>query len=175
MYTFNGKGEFTLIEMEDDFFNLQGRMVQIMDERDRLVAATVFSAIVAMENNSDTVQFQVSRRGVDVLINGERLVFGDLRELTLNGVTVSSLGNNTYAATFGSGAYVQVREELEYLSVLIVSLPDSFRNRTRGLMGTFNGDASDDLLPRNGSIPLSLDSTLQTIHEEFGLTCKCSF
>ena len=174
-YTFNGKGEFTLIETEDDFFNLQGRMVEITDNNDRPSSATVFSAIVAKENNSDTVQFQVSRRGVDVLINRERLIFGDLQELTLNGVTVSSLGNDTYAATFTSGAYVQVREELDYLSVLIVSLPDSFRNLTRGLMGLFNGDASDDLLPKDGSIPLPLDSSLQMIHEEFGLTCKWFF
>ena len=171
-YTFNGKGEFTLIETEDEIFTLQGRMVEVTDDNDQSVDATVFSAIVAKENNSDTVQFQVSRRGVDVLSNGDRLVFGGLRELTLNGVTVINLGNNTYAASFTSGAYVQVQEELGFLSVLIVSLPDSFQNLTRGLMGSFNGDTSDDLLPKGGSTPLPLNSSLQMIHEGFGLTCK---
>ena len=171
-YTFNGKGEFTLIETEDEAFTLQGRMVEVTDENDQPVQATVFSAIVAKENDSDTVQFQVNQHGVDLLINGEQLVFDDLQQLTLNGVTVINLGNNTYAASFASGAYVQVREELGFLSVLIVSLPDSFQNLTRGLMGSFNGDTSDDLLPKGGSTPLPLNSSLQMIHEGFGLTCK---
>ena len=171
-YTFNGKGEFTLIETEDEIFTLQGRMVEVTDDNDQPVDATVFSAIVAKENNSDTVQFQVGQHGVDLLINGKQLVFGDLQQLTLNGVTVINLGNNTYAASFTSGAYVQVQEELGFLSVLIVSLPDSFQNLTRGLMGSFNGDPSDDLLPKRGSTPLPLNSSLQMIHEEFGLTCK---
>lgn len=147
-------------------------MVEVMDDNGQPVAATVLSAIVAKENDSDTVQFHVSRRGVDVLVNGDRLEFGNLQELVLNGVTVSNLGNNIYAAMFASGAYIQLRGELNFLSAVIVSLPDRFQNCTHGLMGSFNGNASDDLLRRRGYIPLPLNSSLQTIHEEFGLTCK---
>lgn len=171
-YTFNGKGEFTLIETDDGEFTLQGRMVEVTDVDGDPVAATVFSAIVVQQDDSDVVQFQVSRRGIDTLVNGIRVDFGDVNELDFNNVTIVNLGNNTFGATFSSGAYVQVQEELDIISVLIVSLPEQFKGRTLGLMGSFNDDTSDDLLPRNGSVPLPLNASLQTIHENFGVTCK---
>ena len=45
-YTFNGKGEFTLIETVDNSFTLQGRMLEATDPDGSLVPATVFTAIV---------------------------------------------------------------------------------------------------------------------------------
>ena len=56
-YTFNGKGEFTLIEMTDGSFTLQGRMVEATGATGSPVQATVFSALVCKQNDSDTVQF----------------------------------------------------------------------------------------------------------------------
>ena len=169
-YTFNGKGEFTLIETVDDSFTLQGRMVEATDARGSRIAATVFSAIVAKQTDSDTVQFVLSRRGLDVLINGVRIV--DFTNIPFNGVTVVDRGNNTYGAVFSSGAYVEVREENGTLSSVIVAVPSSFRGKTRGLMGTYNGNTSDDLVPRFGATPLTLNASIQEIHEHFGITCK---
>jgi len=57
-YTFNGKGEFTLVEHKDGIFTLQARMVQAENSDGTLVRATVFSAVAAKQNNSDTVQFR---------------------------------------------------------------------------------------------------------------------
>ena len=53
-YTFNGKGEFILIETMDKGFTLQGRMIEAIDEFGSVAAATVFSAIVGKQNDSDT-------------------------------------------------------------------------------------------------------------------------
>ena len=176
-YTFNGRGEFTLIETVDDSFTLQGRMVQATDADGNLAQATVFSAIAGKQSDSDTIQFELSRRGVDALVNGDRVEFGDLSEQDFNNVTVTDRGNNTLSATFSSGAYLEVKEENQILSVLIVSLPNSFRGRTLGLMGPFNGNTSDDLLPRVAAgqeepRPIPLNSNLQQIHQLFGVTCE---
>ena len=110
-------------------------------------------------------------------MNGERVEFGDLPEQDFNNVTVSDRGNNTLSATFSSGVHLEVTEENQILSVLIVSLPNSFQGTTLGLMGPFNGNTSDDLLPRalvgqSEPQPLPLNSSLQQIHQLFGVTCE---
>ena len=173
MYTFNGKGEFILIETIDNRFTLQGRMVEATDTNQAVVPATVFSAIVGNEEYSDTVQFELSSTNqLNALVNGELIDFEGLSEQEFNNVTINDLGNNTLTATYSSGAYLNVREENGILSIVIVSLPTSFQGTTRGLMGSFNGDTSDDLVPRNSTEPLPLNSSLQLIHESFGVTCK---
>ena len=169
-YTFNGKGEFTLIETVDDSFTLQGRMMQATNASGRPIAATVFSAIVAKQNDSDTVQFALSRRGLDILVNGVRIV--NFTNIPFNGVTVVDQGNNIYGAAFSSGAYVEVREENGALSSVVVAVPSSFRGKTRGLMGTYNGNTSDDLVPRFAATSLPPNASIQEIHEQFGVTCK---
>ena len=170
-YTFNGKGEFTLIETEDDSFTLQGRMVEASDADGNAVAATVFSAIVAKQDNSDIVQFELSLRGIDALVNGDSVEFGDLPQQDYVNVILSDLGDGTLSALFSRGAYVEVKEENGIISVLLVNLPSSLQGETLGLMGNFNGNTTDDLIPRSGDQPLSPDASLQDIHQQFGLTC----
>ena len=172
-YTFNGKGEFTLIETTDNSFALQGRMIEATDANGSLIAATVFSATVAQQEHSDLIQFQLGpeREGIVTLVNGEQLDIGDLPEVALSNVSILNLGNDTYGARFSSGAYVEVKEEHGIISVLLVSLPTSFEGSTKGLMGPYNRNTSDDLLPKGGSQPLPLDSTIENIHWQFGITC----
>ena len=135
--------------------------------------ATVFSAIVARERDSDIVQFQSSNgSSIEALVNGGQVDFNVVEQIFKN-VTVADLGNNTLSATFSSGAYLEVQQENNILSSVVVSLPDSYKTQeTQGLLGSFNGNTSDDLKPKSGAQPLSLDSTLQEIHYSFGLTCE---
>lgn len=49
--------------------------------------------------------------------------------------------------------------------------PEEFKNRTKGLLGTWNDDPSDDFLAPDGTL-LPADATPQQIHYEFGLKCK---
>ena len=172
-YTFNGRGEFTLIETSDGSFTLQGRMIDIAGQNGSAAMGTVFSAIVGRERNSDIVQFQASENGgIVALVNREEVDF-IVREQGFHNVTVADLGNNTFTATFSSGAYLKVQQENSILSSVVVILPDSYKAvETRGLMGTFNGDISDDLTPKSGEEPIPTNSTLQEIHDLFGLTCE---
>lgn len=174
-YTFNGRGEFTLLEMVDNSFTLQGRMEVATDSNGTAVSATVFSALVARQNDSDTVQLELGRQGVDVLINGDRINFEDLEvlpEQEFDNVVIVNHGNNTLAVVFSSGTYIMVREENEILAAIIISLPNSFKSRTRGLLGNYNGNISDDLFPKLGDDAIPPESTIQEIHESFGVTCE---
>ena len=174
-YTFNGYGEFVLIETMDDSFTLQGRMVEATTNSSLNITTTgtVFTALVAEEINSDTVQLQFnSSRGVVVLINREEIDFTTIAEQEFTNVTVRLLANNRHSVVFSSGIALEVAEDNGIVSVLLVSLPRSFTNKTQGLMGNYNGDMSDDLIPRRGNQSLPLNSTLQQIHENFGVTCE---
>ena len=172
-YTFNGKGEFTLIETPDNSFTLQGRMVDIANENGTAASATVFSAIPAREGESDIVQFEISTNDtIAVFVNGEEVDFSVIEQEFKN-VTVTDLGNNTLSATFSSGAYLEVQEENGIISSVVVSLPESYKDtEIQGLLGSFNGDITDDLQPKLRGAPLPLNSTLQEVHEYFGLTCE---
>ena len=170
-YTFNGLGEFVLIETSNDSFSLQGRMIEAENSMGGPVPATVFSAIVGKEQYSDTVQFQLGNNNVDILMNGELVNFEDLTEQQFNNVTVSR-GNSSASAVFASGVYVEVREANGILSTLLLSLASSYMSQTSGLMGNFNGDQTDDLEPRDADIYLPLNSSVQDIHNIFGITCE---
>ena len=135
--------------------------------------ATVFTAVVGRQNDSDTVQFEITENGTATLVNGEEIDLTVIKEQEFLNVLVKDLGNNTFTASYSSGAYLEVKEENNFFSTLTVTLPSVFReNETQGLMGSFNGNASDDLLPNCGQVPLPLNSSLQDIHELFGITCK---
>ena len=91
-YTFNGKGEFTLIGTPDDSFTLQGRMIPAADTNGSGVLATVFSAIVGKQGDSDSIQFELTENGTTAFVNNEPVDFSVLSEQEFNNVTVSDLG-----------------------------------------------------------------------------------
>ena len=180
-YTFNGKGEFTLIETVNEIFTLQGRMVEVetnLNPDEVFISdapATVFSAIVGKETDSDTVQFIIGANDrIFTTVNGVLVNFEMLAEQFFEKVVVEDRGR-IYTATFSSGAHVEVQSANGFISLLLVSLPDKFINMTRGLMGSFNGDTRDDLAPKVGDgtgDPISSNSSLEEIHYQFGITCK---
>lgn len=171
-YTFNGKGEFTLFEVDGGTtFTLQGRMTEVTS-RTGYSTVTVLSALVAKQQDSDTIQFDMSRRGVDVFVNGERMVMNMGSEVPAWNVVISRTGERKYMVHFSYGIHIEVEKDLNCPSV-IVSIPESFMNRTVGLLGYYNGDKMDDLLPASGLDSLPLDSDRFAIHERFGLFCEC--
>ena len=151
-------------------------MIEVNNSMGSAAEATVFSACIAKEENSSTVQFEIeivdNITSVITLIDGERINFDEIKSQEFNDVTVTDSGNNTLSATFSSGAFLQVQEQNGFISVLIVSISEMFKSKTQGLMGPYNDDKRDDLTPKGNGTILSLNSTLQEIHEKFGITCK---
>ena len=177
-YTFNGKGEFVLVETPDfePSFTIHARMVPVKDENNNDEKATVFSAIVAQQGDSDAVQFELQGTGDEIrlvtYVNGEDVDFSELTSQSFDNVTVTDTGNNTLNAVFSSGAYVTVAETNGLISTLIAYLPDIYRTKTQGLMGNYDNDTSNDLTRKGTTLPLSLNSGLKQIHDWFGMSCK---
>ena len=173
-YTFNGKGEFTLIETSTSRFTLQGRMEQAVDASGEMAPGTVFTAIVAREENTNTsVQFEVISNNLEVVVNSDQRVrFDDISMQVFEKVTLTLKGRNNISAHFSEGVNIEIKVENGLISVMLVSLPESMKGTTRGLMGTFNEIISDDLIPKSQEEPISLDSSITDIHNQFGLSCE---
>ena len=172
-YTFNGHGEFYLVQSTQDInLTIQGRMVPILNSNGTSTAATAFSAIVAKQEDSDTVQFELSRRGVDVFINGELIVLSELNERKFQNLYVFNEGNSIYSAIFSSGVSIKLAETNAIISSVKIVLPSSFKQKINGLMGNYNGDTSDDLQPQSSNSSIPVNSTIEEVHTKFGMTCK---
>ena len=177
-YTFNGKGEYVLLETTDGNFEFQGRMVPARDENGTLIPATVFSAVVVRLNGSDTVQLEVGNNStITVLVNGDIADFTTTVTQIFHEVKISQQLNDTFVVTYTGGVILEVRAENDFLSVIKISLPSGLNGTTRGLLGNFNGNPSDDLIPRNKTAIDSLpsNSTLENIHNLFGITCESPY
>ena len=82
-YTFNGKGEFILVETHDNSITLQGRMEQATDSSGNTAPGTVFTSIVVHQagDAARTVEFQVNGQGgLDILVDQEKVDFSNLQE-----------------------------------------------------------------------------------------------
>ena len=60
-YTFNGLGEYTLVETTHGNFSLQGRTAKARDANGTETDATVFSAFVAKDVNSDKIHIEMTK------------------------------------------------------------------------------------------------------------------
>lgn len=167
-YTFNGRGEFTLVETPDQTFILQGRMTEPLNSTNG--GGTSFVALAMKQGGNPTIQLEIMDDNVIVFVNGEELDFAGLAEQRIGNVTVVSEGNETFAVRFTTGISVHASNKNQILTNILVTLPEDLS--TKGLLGQFNHDTADDLLPWNSNIPLSTNSTLETIHYQFGLSCK---
>ena len=174
-YTFNGKGEYTYLETIDGSFVSQCRLEQAVDASGLLTQATVFTAIVAKTNTSDVVQMEVvNGNEIEICVNGVVLDFSITTSQWYAGVAVTRRVNGTVSLSFDGGYFMEVGGENDILSLMKVTLPDRERGRTQGLLGNYNGNSSDDLIPRGASEPIPVGSSLQEIHNQFGVTCEFS-
>lgn len=174
-YTFNGKGEFILAETLDGSFILQGRMTEPPLSSDLQAVNTTsrgtsFVSLAIKEKDSPSVQLEVVNNELMVLVDGESVDFSAVPEQRFSNVTVSNVGNSTYSVSFGSGASLIASEVNNILTNILITLPEHYV--TRGLLGQYNGDPNDDLLPRNTTTNLPANANIEDIHHMFGITCK---
>lgn len=176
-YTFNGHGEFILLQSLDESLNVQVRMIEpqlsnttrIEDE-----GGTVITALVAKHTQSDTVQFELIDSQLVALINGDRIDFTDLSEHEFKNLTLNFRDNQTLSVELATGLTIIVKEVQGVLLEVNLIITDSYYDKTHGLLGQYNDNIEDDFLPRNSTSVLPLNLSLKEIHEKFGLTCMCA-
>ena len=54
---------------------------------------------------------------------------------------------------------------------ITVGAPEEFMNKTKGLLGIFNDNSADDLLPRDTTVHLTSSASEKVIFDQFGNTC----
>ncbi|XP_068760013.1 mucin-like protein [Montipora capricornis] len=173
-YTFNGLGEYTMVNAKNGHFELQARTKLAKGGG----TATVFAAAVAKEVNTSAVQVALKDGGgLKVLVDGEVLQgFDSLTNVSVNlngSVAVSRPKNNSFLVTFPSGISVTVTEVQESLSIVFAA-PVSFKNCTKGLLGTWNDDPLDDFLRPDGTT-LDHNAIGREIHNNFGQKWQVTF
>ena len=147
-------------------------MTVVRDDADNAVAATVFTAIVGKSSDSDTVQLEVDDDGtLRAIVSGDVLDNNNIKQ-NFEKVTVEYVAGNSIEVVFDSGVYLLARGENGFISFFQVNLPEIYRREVQGLLGNYNGDDTDDLLPQFGDTPLPSDSDIEDIHNNFGITCE---
>ncbi|XP_041323615.1 mucin-4 isoform X1 [Pyrgilauda ruficollis] len=157
-YTFNGLGDFVLLLASDaqTSFVLHGRTAQT-----GMAQATNFVAFAAqyISNTTTTVEWILgSQDDIQVLLNNETIQFSYSQELgdeVYYSPGVLLVNASSVTAVFDGTIAVSVSATSGILSV-VCSLPDWYRNSTRGLLGVWDHDPADDFqMPNGTSIPVN--------------------
>jgi hypothetical protein len=172
-YTFNGLGEYTFVDANASQIVLQVRTADASlanaatVEEDSVFKATVISAIAAQQKGQDRLQVEFNERfGVDVYVNCDRISFLEDSLQEFDGFTVSHSLTKTANITFSSGVILSVTGENEILNIRL-TMPASFKNLTKGLLGTWNDNTEDDFLTPSSSI-IPSNSSEAEIFYQFG-------
>ncbi|BFZ22541.1 hypothetical protein BsWGS_25580 [Bradybaena similaris] len=158
-YPMNGWGEYILMDVPSAVFNLQAR-TQRTEINGTLSNGTVFSAFAAREK--DYVRFQVhldpTKTTMVILIDGMDFTskfYSDpvfTRSTSYSNVVRRNEGGKVVvAATFPCGVSIKVQVGVKSLEIDL-EVDVSLRNKTRGLLGNFDGNPKNDFLLPNGTV-----------------------
>ena len=188
-YTFNGYGEYTYLAISNAVlpsvasdsvnrsfvFMSQIRTVPLLPSN-----ATVTKGFAARSAEGESISLTISRRENLVLRRGnESIEFEDnINTLYFSDLTITRLdGQNnshfSFAWTIGITAEIKVIKMTSSSRQLVLNIAMSvagiFRNRTYGLLGTYDGTPDNDLRSQNGTI-IGRNASLEQIHKYFGVT-----
>ncbi|KAI8482345.1 hypothetical protein Bbelb_399360 [Branchiostoma belcheri] len=168
-YTFNGLGEYVLLDIAGGEYQFQARTSLVQGS----LGATVFSALVAQQRNHSAIQLElVGTSDMQLYINRSatemRLFELEDYELDVDDNTViTRTGNRSLLIVFVSGISVTVTAEKGML-FFEFTLPPEFLHKTRGLLGPWDGDQSNDFESFDGTV-LPADTSEREIYE-FGIS-----
>ncbi|XP_003384557.1 PREDICTED: mucin-like protein [Amphimedon queenslandica] len=150
-YTFNGLGEFILLELNDGSFTIQGRAIPVNSE----VKATKFSSLAFKENISESVEIKYNDNDFTVYVDKIDMsdMLSNVNETYNNNdssIELTRQDTDSMLVAFANGISVTVNITMELLHFTI-ALPEDYINQTRGLLGNYNGIKDDDLEEYNGT------------------------
>ncbi len=186
-FTFNGIGEYLLLGSQGNDLTVQARFVMFNESSE--TRATITTAVAIQHGNSLPVQVQIDAESEmlelyiggslhDIPDNSTALMVNEtgVFNMTAIGANMSntnqiSIRNDGEELTISTtGAAIVVSAQMTFISVS-VQVEADYENDTRGLLGFFNGDPSDDFTLPNGTV-LPANMTEEEIYLQFGLQCK---
>ncbi|XP_006213409.2 sushi domain-containing protein 2 [Vicugna pacos] len=152
-YTFNGRGEYVLLEAVLTDLRVQARAQTRTTPEGSQDRGTGLTAVAVQEGNSDVVEVRLASRDrvLQVLLNQEVLSFAEQSWMDLKGMFLSAAAEDRVSVMLSSGAGLEVNVQGPFLSVTVL-LPEKFLTHTRGLLGTLNDDPTDDFTMRSGRV-----------------------
>ncbi|WAR22494.1 DMBT1-like protein [Mya arenaria] len=156
-YTFNGLGEYTLLltESNNTWFTLQARTERAVKHDGNLSDATIFSAFAAKDHTNASLHVELNSAKQGLILYGDGLDFTRqfLSGEEYDSTTLSISNNNGSARVFfkNTGIMLDIGVGVEMLS-LSTTVPSTYANITRGILGNFDGDPSNDLKFPNETI-----------------------
>ncbi|CAD5120106.1 DgyrCDS8684 [Dimorphilus gyrociliatus] len=187
-YTFNGLGEYSLIEADE--FDIQARTYRVTNENTgELAFATSYAAYVARDKGAShgfQIQLNKTNNGLTLFKLDSSKLATDITKTfmdTKDGELVKDISDD-FSLTKNSATEVEVTLSTSGVTLTFTynngqvdysaGIPQIFRGKTRGLMGNFDGDKTNDLVPKNGSIHISVNASQEEIFKQFGETWRLS-
>ena len=195
-YTFNGKGEFWLVQTTDSSISIQVRLTPTENRAATFISAAAIqfssnvSANAYIGNNAPVVEIGGVAFGVEDVRNSTHVgMNGTVYDIDLmagpdsinqlqNVSFILDAVNNTGISISPSDGSLSVTVRVQrgsLMNVLSVSTDlnaAAVRDKTRGLLGVINDDTTDDFTLPNGTI-VDINSTEEEIYYQFGLNCEC--
>lgn len=190
-YHFGGSGDFWLIKSAT--INIQGRFEPRPNENLKLesgqIVPTNLTSIVMWTPESDVITVRkapiggLENRMLDIMVGPERRFFEEQGTLWQDFKRVSVVNNKDVAASskdknhsnftilFEGGVGVQVAERQGLFHVVVI-LPTN-KTQTRGLLGTLDGDITNELTTPHGYI-IPIDTQEDNVYHKFAITWNVS-
>ncbi|XP_078695035.1 mucin-like protein [Branchiostoma floridae x Branchiostoma belcheri] len=174
-FTFNGLGEYVLLDANSNEYQFQGRTAYAPGTSH----ATSFSAIVAYQRDHPPVQINlVAENNVQLYMNGTLVDTG----FPFNNDTYEFEDDDSVAVYpnpsdppsvlifFNNALSVKVTPAKSMLHFEF-SVPDHFKSKTTGLLGNWDGNAANDFVAFDGTL-LPADASERQLYQDFGETWR---
>ncbi|KAM3930833.1 uncharacterized protein RB166_004300 [Leptodactylus fuscus] len=155
-YTFKGLGEFVIVRLSSvtgaNVFTLQGQTERRQTEYGT-TDSTALVRVAAFYQGTLKVQWRISdnRKDLNVLVDDKLVEFQrDVMYFSQYGFAVLKLEDKRMAVVYGCGLQVSVGMGEGAILRILVNLPQTFLQKTLGLLGLWSAKKSDDFTLSNG-------------------------
>ncbi|KAI8514131.1 hypothetical protein Bbelb_084550 [Branchiostoma belcheri] len=168
-FTFNGLGEYVLLDANNNEYQFQGRTAYAPGTSH----ATSFSAIVAYQRDHPPVQINlVAENNVQLYMNGTLVDTGfpfkndtyEFEDDDSVAVYPNPSDPPSVLIFFNNALSVKVTPAKSMLHFEF-AVPDQFRGKISGLLGNFDDDTANDFVAFDGNL-LSADASERQLYEE---------
>jgi hypothetical protein len=163
-YSFNGFGEYTLLEIKEINFTAQVRLAPFVDKHGNFTDGTVFKAIAIQGGrNVDKLQFELNSQNELLFCLNDRFLNPDDQELlfesgsvALNGVLLNIQSNRIFVNYENGVSFEIVLSDSNDAFFVLTYISEKFKRKTRGLLGVMDDNKLNDFTLPNGNV-LQLD------------------